>query len=151
MEFFFCWVFFLFQPLLSKKKRESTLNLGLKKGAGSCASRKESPCRARWRPGLTGVLGLPALLAGFAGFAGWVCRLCWLGFAGCGPAACSFQQQFSANAFISLFFFSIPRKLPGAICPLYSRWHVSSLRLFWSLNLCDGLKDQLGLVGFSGM
>ena len=69
------------------------------------------------------------LLAGLC----WLraCWLCWLGFAGCRPAALSFQQPVCCYCFIFLFLLLFHGKLLGALCPLYS---ILACELFQSLN-----------------
>jgi hypothetical protein len=153
---FFYW--FSFPAVAVQEQKRSTLNLGLKKGAwilciaegkALLSSLASWACWACWRARLAG--GLLAL-AGLAGCAGWACwlRACCLALGSL--IFVSFQQLVCCYclylAFIFLFFFSIPREASRQLSFHFIQdWHVSSLRLFWSLNSCDGLKGSFGPCG----
>ena len=144
---FFCW-FFCSSHCCPKKKGEYAQLRAKKKKPGSCASRKERAC---W------VVGLLAGLAGFAGcgpagFAGWgllallaagllalLAGLCWL--------------VFPATSLLLLLYLSFSSSIPREA----SR---SSLSTLFKIGMWAFLepqsggmcwKDNLGLVGFSGM
>ena len=113
---FFCW-FFCSSRCCPKKKGEYAQLRAQKKKAWILCIAEGKSLLSCWVAGWACWL-LACWLCWLQG-----CWLCWLGFAGL-----SFQQPVCCYCFIFLFLLLFHGKLLGALCPLYSRWHVSSFR-----------------------
>ena len=107
---FFCWFLFPVAAVQEERRKYAQLR-AQKKEPGSCASQKERAC---W------VAGLLATLAG----------LCWLGFAGCGPAGFASCGGWACwlGLLAALIFVSF-QQLVCCYCPL-SCLYLSSLLLY---------------------